>query len=150
MSLVFIVSSLWFCMHTYYVAIQHSQEAILSSCCTASTDLPDPISLPVSILHRFREVFQATPCIGIEVLYMCSSWSSCLCSSIWRGQREYIAYEFVLTSPAVSCMSGSGMKLYSKFRRLTFYEDTVTSWLPNYCNCGIDSGGKYRIFWFQR
>ena len=27
------------------------------------------------------------------------------CSSVWRGPHENIAYEFVLTSPAVSCMS---------------------------------------------
>ena len=26
---------------------------------------------------------------------------------LWRGPQEYINYEFVLTSPAVSCMSGS-------------------------------------------
>ena len=31
-----------------------------------------------------------------------SSWSSCLYSSMWRGSLEYIAYGFVLTSPAVS------------------------------------------------
>ena len=30
-----------------------------------------------------------------------------LCSSMWRGPQKYIAYEFDLTSPAVSCMSGS-------------------------------------------
>ena len=28
--------------------------------------------------------------------------SSCLCSSMWRGPQEYITYEFVLTSSAVS------------------------------------------------
>ena len=26
---------------------------------------------------------------------------------MWKGPQEYIAYEFVLTSPAVSRMSGS-------------------------------------------
>ena len=30
-----------------------------------------------------------------------------LCSSMWRGPWEYIPYEPVLTSPAVSCMFGS-------------------------------------------
>ena len=42
----------------------------------ASTDLPDPLLLPVSIVHRSRELFQATPCIGTELLYVDSSWSS--------------------------------------------------------------------------
>ena len=41
-----------------------------------------------------------------ELLYVGSSWSSCFWSSMWRGPQEYIAYEFVLTSPAVSHMSG--------------------------------------------
>ena len=36
-----------------------------------------------------------------------SSWSSCLCSSMWRGPREYVAYELILISPAMSHMSGS-------------------------------------------
>ena len=35
------------------------------------------------------------------------SWSSYLCSSMWKGPQKYIVYEFVLTFPAVSCMSGS-------------------------------------------
>ena len=48
--------------------------------------------LPVYILHRHR-----------AVVYR----SSNLCSSMWRGPQEYIAYEFVLIYPAVSCKSGS-------------------------------------------
>ena len=70
-------------------------------------DLPDSLSPPISIVHRSREVFQAITCIGTELLDVGSSWSSCLCSSMWRGPLEYIAYEFVLTSPAVTRMSGS-------------------------------------------
>ena len=30
-----------------------------------------------------------------------------LCSSMWRGPQDYVTYEFVPTSPAVSRMSGS-------------------------------------------
>ena len=45
--------------------------------------------------------------IGTELSYVGSSWSSCFCSSMCRGPREYVTYEFVLTSPAVSHMSGS-------------------------------------------
>ena len=47
----------------------------------------------------------STSCISTELLYIGSSWSSNLCSSMWRGPQEYITYEFVLTSPALSCMS---------------------------------------------
>ena len=40
----------------------------------ASTDLPDPLSPPVSIVHHSREVFLAASCIGTELLYKGSSW----------------------------------------------------------------------------
>ena len=65
-------------------------------------DLPNPLSPPISIVHNPQQVLQATSCIGTELLYTGSSWSS-----MWRGPQEYIAYEFVLTFPAVSRMSGS-------------------------------------------
>ena len=79
---------------------------ISSLCRAASTDFPDPLSSPVSIVHHSREVFQATPYISTELLYIGSSWSSYLSSSMWRGPQMYNTYEFVLTS-AVSRMSGS-------------------------------------------
>ena len=78
-----------------------------SSCRAISTDISDPLSLPLSIVHRFRQVFRATPRIYTELLYVGSSWSPCLCSSMQRGPQEYITYELVPTSPAVSRMSGS-------------------------------------------
>ena len=78
-----------------------------SSCHAISTDIPDPFSPPFSIVHCFRQVFRARSRIGTELLYVGSSWSSCLCSSMWRGPQDYITYKFVLTSPAVCCMSGS-------------------------------------------
>ena len=37
----------------------------------------------------------------------CCSWSSNPCSSMWAGPQVYIAYELVLTSPSVFCMSCS-------------------------------------------
>ena len=40
-----------------------------SSSHTASTDLPDPLSPPVSIFNHSREVFHASSCIGTELLY---------------------------------------------------------------------------------
>ena len=78
-----------------------------SLCRTASTNIPDPLSLPVSIVHLSRKIFNNTPSIGTELFYIGSSWSSSLCSSMWKGPQEYVAYEFVSTSPAVSYMSGS-------------------------------------------
>ena len=78
---------------------------IIMSC--RQHESPWPLSPPVSIVHRSREVFKAISCIGTELLYIGSSCSCCLYSSMWRGPQEYIAYEFVLTSSAVSCISGS-------------------------------------------
>ena len=78
-----------------------------SSCRAISTDFPDLLPPPISIVHRFQLVFKATSCIGTELLYVGSSRSSCLCSSLRRGPQEYVSYEFVPTSLAVSCMSGS-------------------------------------------
>ena len=53
------------------------------------------------------EVFKATCCISTKLLYVGSSGSFCLWSSIWSGLQEYVTYEFVPTSPAVSRISGS-------------------------------------------
>ena len=78
-----------------------------SSCHAISTDIPDPLSPPLPIVHYPWQVFRATSSIHTELLYKCSSWASCLCSSLWRGPQEYITYELVPTSAAVSCMSGS-------------------------------------------
>ena len=64
-------------------------------------DIPNPLSPPLPIVLYFRQVLRT------ELLYVGSSWSSCLCMSMRRGPQEYITYALVLTSPAVSCMSGS-------------------------------------------
>ena len=61
-----------------------------ASCCTASTDLPDPLLPPFSIVHRSRSIFKATSCISTELLYIGSSWLSCLCLSMWRSAQEYV------------------------------------------------------------
>ena len=70
-------------------------------------DLTDPLSPPVSIVHRFREIFRDTSHIGTELLYIGSCWLSYLCSTMRRGTQEYIAYEFFLTSLSVFRISGS-------------------------------------------
>ena len=72
-----------------------------------STDIPDPFSPPLSIVHRLQQVPGTTSCIGTVLLYVGSSQWSRLCSSMWRGPQEYITYEFFPTSPAVSRMSDS-------------------------------------------
>ena len=58
---------------------------ISSSCCATSTDIPDPLSPLLPIIHRFWQVLRATSRILTELLYVGSSWSSCFCSAIWRG-----------------------------------------------------------------
>ena len=68
---------------------------ISSSCRAASTDLPDPLLPPVSIIHCSQDVFNAIYSIDTELLYRGSSWSSCLCSSEWRGPLFWIQY-FIL------------------------------------------------------
>ena len=56
--------------------------------------ISDPFSSLFFIVHCFQQVFRATSCIGTE-LYVGSSWLSCLCSSMRRGQQEHVTYEFV-------------------------------------------------------
>ena len=72
-----------------------------------STDISDPLSPPLPIVHRFRQVLSATFRIYTELLYLCSSWSPYFCSAMWKGPQEYITYELVPTSPIVLRMSGS-------------------------------------------
>ena len=62
-----------------YIKISLSSPSSSSSCCAAGMDLPDPLSSLVSIVHCSQEVFQVTSCIGTELLYIGSSWSSYLC-----------------------------------------------------------------------
>ena len=54
----------------------HLKPSSSSSCCAASMDLPDPLLPPISIVHCSQWVFKATSCIGRELLYIGSSWSS--------------------------------------------------------------------------
>ena len=53
-----------------------------SSCHAISTNLPDPLSPPLPIVDCFRQDFMDTSRIGSELLYVGSSWSSCLCTSM--------------------------------------------------------------------
>ena len=56
-----------------------------SSCRSSSTDIPDPLSPLLPIVHRLWQVFMATSHILTELLYVCSSRSSCFCSAICGG-----------------------------------------------------------------
>ena len=109
-----------------------------SSSRAISTDIPDPLSSPLSIVHCFRQVFKVTSYIGTELLYVCSSWSSYLCSSMWRGPLEYITYELVLISLAVYRISGTSN--FDSFRdgwqvavQLLLY-GVLPPWLVQYCS----------------
>ena len=67
-----------------------------SSCRAISTDISDPLSPHLPIVHCFLQVLKSTSLIGTELLYVGSSETSCLCT-----------YELVPTSAAVSRMSAS-------------------------------------------
>ena len=73
--------------HTYiyiciYIYIYISSS---SSCRATSTDITDPLSPLLPIVHHLWQVFRATSRILTELLYVCSSWSSCCCSAICEG-----------------------------------------------------------------
>ena len=69
-------------IYIYIYIYTHSHISSSSSCCAASTDLPDPLSPPISIIHGSQEVFKTISCIGTELFDIDSSWSSCVCSSM--------------------------------------------------------------------
>ena len=59
--------------------------SLSSSCRAASTDIPDPLSTHIPIVHRLWLVFRATSCILTLLLNVCSNWSSCFCPAICGG-----------------------------------------------------------------
>ena len=77
-----------------------------SSCRATGTDIPDPLSPLLPIVHRFWQVLRTTSRILTELLYVGSSWSPYFYSAMWGGLLENITYELVPASPAMSCMSG--------------------------------------------
>ena len=94
------------------IDIYISSSSSSSSCRAASTDIPDSLSPLLPIVHRLRQVFQVTSCVLTQLLYVSSGRSSCFCLAICGSPQEYITYELVLASPAVSGVSGSS-NLYS-------------------------------------
>ena len=80
---------------------------IISSCRATSTDIPDPLSPFLPIIHRFWQVLTTTSCLLTELLYVVSSWLPWFFSVMCGGRLVKITYELVPASPAVSCMFGS-------------------------------------------
>ena len=56
-----------------------------SSCRAISTDIPVSLLPHLPIVHCFRQILRVTSCIGTELLYVGSSWMSCVCSSMKKG-----------------------------------------------------------------
>ena len=96
---------IWRVLNIFDRAIIYSSSSL--SCLAASTDIPDPLSPLLPIVHRLWQVFRGKSRILRELLYVCSSWPSWFCSAICGGPLEYITYDLVPASPTVSCMSGS-------------------------------------------
>ena len=78
-----------------------------SSCHAISTNIPDPLSPHLPIVRCFRQILKVTSRISTELLYVGSNWTSCLCSSMWRGPREYVNHELIPTYQVVSRVSSS-------------------------------------------
>ena len=99
-----------FCFSIVYIYIYiyiYILSSLSSSCCAISTDIPGHLSPPLLIVHCFQQVFRTTSRIYTEKLCVGSRWPSNLCSALWRGPQEFITYELIPTSPAVSRMSSS-------------------------------------------
>ena len=101
---------------SYHFKLHHVVKMIMSwlelsssssSSCVISTDIPDLLSPSFPVVNCFRQVFRATSRFYTELLFVGSSSSCSLCLANWRGPLEYITYELVPTSAAVSRMSGS-------------------------------------------
>ena len=71
-----------------YTKLEHgiiTEYSSSSSCYAIVMDIPVPLSPPLPIIHGFRQVFRAISWIYTKLLYVGSSWSSCLCSAVWKG-----------------------------------------------------------------
>ena len=117
-------------------------DALSSLCRAVSTDLPDPFSLPISIVHRPREVFQATSCIGTELLYIGSSWSSNLCDRVHRNISLMSSFLLLQQGPAclVTYFQLTLIEL-SPFNRLFF--------LSKFFKLAISTRISYTVWYFM-
>ena len=88
----------------HYASYFYTNRILSSSWRATSVNLTDPLLPTFSIIRCF---FKATSCTSTSLLYIGSSWSSCLYSSMRKGPQEYVTYEFVPTPSVESRMSGS-------------------------------------------
>ena len=72
----------------YLWTVFYIKSSSSSSYRAASTDILDPLSPLLPIVHRLWQVFRATSSILTELLYVCSSWSFCFCSAICEVHRS--------------------------------------------------------------
>ena len=87
----------FFCMWTVFLAWMFVSNIIML-CCQHGSPWPS-LTTCLSSIAPGGGVIQVTSCNCIELLYIGSSWSFNLCSSVWRGPQLYIAYEFVSINP---------------------------------------------------
>ena len=68
--------------HTYRHTELYISSSSSSSYRAGSTDIPDPLSPLLPIVHRPRQVFRTTSCILTQLLNVRSCWSSCFCAAV--------------------------------------------------------------------
>ena len=111
-----------------FVSLENMWEGSLSSCRTASTDIPDPLPPLLPIVHRFWQVLRATSRIVTELLYVGSSWSSCFCSP----------YEWVHRSTSLMSSSLLLQQYPACLVRLTSIVFVMGGrWLYSWCFVGV-------------
>ena len=93
---------LWTCSHGWAKAGWPAQTYVQQLCADTRCS-PDDLPEAMDDREGWQERVKATS----TELYVGSSWSFYFCSSMWRGLQEYVTYEFVPTSPAMSHMFGS-------------------------------------------
>ena len=94
--------------YTYTYLCRHAHIYMLVYYCTWLNEAEEFIVSHIICLYH--PSFLADRLDYILCLYravVSSCWLAHTCTSEWRGPLENIAYEFILTSPAGSCMSCS-------------------------------------------
>ena len=71
--------------HIYIYIYIYISSSSSSSCRAVNTDIPDPLSPLLPIVHRLWQVIRVTSRILTELLNVCSSWSSCFFPVICGG-----------------------------------------------------------------
>ena len=107
-----------------------------SSFRAANTDIPDPLSPLLPIVHRHWQVFRATFSILTELLYVCSSWPSCFCSAICGGPLEYINTRLTKAWTAIDKLSIIWKSDLTDKMKRSFFKAAVVSILLYGCTTG--------------